>query len=136
MKTRKQAQLEKIQTGYQTGKTLVELGAELKISHTRVQQLAAEIGLKFSDRMKLSQGQKDAIVAMWNEGFTKVQISKNLGIHYDKFISLLPAGLNPKTKASHGTCSLYRGGCRCDLCRKANTEYFREFRARNKKASR
>lgn len=129
MKTRKQARLEQIQSGYQSGKTLTELGSELGISHEYVRQLAAEIGLKFSDRRKLSEDRKQTIVTLWNSGSSKAEISEELGIDYGNLRRLLPAGFNPNNEPSHGSVTRYRRGCRCDRCRSANAAYFREFRA-------
>ncbi len=36
------------------------------------------------------------------------------------------------TGASHGTLAMYRIGCRCDVCRAANTESMRDYVARKR----
>jgi hypothetical protein len=37
-----------------------------------------------------------------------------------------------KIEAKHGTVSKYTGGCRCEDCTRANTDYHRELRARRR----
>jgi hypothetical protein len=112
-----------------TGKTLTEIGTTHGISRQRVLQILDRMGAPRVNPNMLPRDER-RFREYIKAGFTAKEMATALGFS----VGAVHAALRdldlkiPKSIPPHGTTAMYRRRCRCELCRKANTDRCREGR--------
>lgn len=117
--------------GHSDGKTLEEIGSQLGVSRERVRQLADRLGLKFTGRnIPDAEKVKRTALGLLECGASMSEAANAVGV---SAVTLWDWGLRSRwcelNRQQHGI-QAYRRGCRCEVCRSANSTQMRAIKGR------
>lgn len=132
-KNRRIADYEAVRSRYIAGETCQEIADSLGVSRNRINQITSDVsrpGARLPVERWKVESQKKAIIKAIRSGKSAPEVCRLMGLSCSALYRLVKCReIRPPKSTMHGELSSYRnGGCRCEKCCKANTDYCRKMR--------